>query len=62
ACERFYAQGRRIRTASAQQVRTPINARGLGRWRRYEAELAPLIAELEAVGLIAGSAPFMSAL
>jgi tetratricopeptide (TPR) repeat protein len=52
ACERFYAQGRRIRTASAQQVRTPINARGLGRWRRYEAELAPLIAELEAARLI----------
>ena len=54
ACERFYAQGRRVRTASAQQVRSPINARGLGRWRRYEAELAPLIAELEAAGLITG--------
>jgi len=54
ACERFYAQGRRVRTASAQQVRAPINARGIGRWRRYEVELAPLIAELEAVGLIAG--------
>lgn len=52
ACERFYAQGRRERAASAQQVRAPINARGLGRWRCYEAELAPLIAELEAAGLV----------
>jgi hypothetical protein len=52
ACERFYAQGRRVRTASAQQVRAPINARGIGRWRRYAAQLAPLIAELEATGLI----------
>jgi len=34
ACERFYAKGRRVRTASAQQVHAPINARGLGRWRR----------------------------
>jgi tetratricopeptide (TPR) repeat protein len=54
ACERFYAEGRRVRTASAQQVRAPINARGIGRWRQYEAELAPLIAELQAAGLIAG--------
>ncbi len=40
ACERFYAKGRRVRTASAQQVRATINARGLGRWRRYKSERA----------------------
>jgi hypothetical protein len=54
ACERFYEQSRRVRTASAQQVRAPVNARGIGRWRRYEAKLAPLITELEAAGLVAG--------
>jgi sulfotransferase family protein len=32
------------------QVRQPINARGLGRWRSYAQELAPLIAELEQAG------------
>ena len=46
ACERFYEQGRRVRTASAHQVRQPINGRGLGRWQRFAAELAPMIAEL----------------
>ncbi len=49
ACERFYAQRRLVRTASAQQVRRPVNARGIGRWRRYADELAPLLAELDAV-------------
>jgi hypothetical protein len=34
-------------------VRAPINAHGVARWRRYEAELALLIAQLEAAGLIA---------
>ena len=49
ACERFHAQQRLVRTASAQQVRRPVNARGIGRWRRYAAELPPLLAELDAV-------------
>jgi hypothetical protein len=52
ACERFYEQRRRVRTASADQVRQPVNSSGLGRWRDYEAELAPMIAELEAAGLV----------
>jgi hypothetical protein len=52
ACERFYEQRRRVRTASAQQVRKPINARGLGRWRRFENELAPMLSELRAAGVI----------
>ena len=30
ACERFYEQDRTVRTASAWQVRQPINARGIG--------------------------------
>jgi tetratricopeptide (TPR) repeat protein len=45
-CEKFYEQESRVRTVSRNQVRQPINARGLGRWRQYERELQPLIAEL----------------
>src|SRR6202035_478762 len=47
ACERFYERDTRVRTVSRAQVRQPVNARGLGRWRTYAAQLAPLIAELE---------------
>ena len=57
ACERFHEQTRTVRTASALQVRQPINARGLGRWRTYATELQPLIAELRAVGLVPGDMP-----
>jgi len=46
-CVRFHKVERRVRTASRSQVRQPVNASGLGRWRRYERELQPLIAELE---------------
>jgi hypothetical protein len=49
-CARFYESGARVRTVSATQVRQPVNARGLGRWRRYAPHLAPLIAELEKAG------------
>ena len=52
ACEQFHRQRRRVRTASAAQVRQPINARGIGRWKRYAAQLAPMIAELEAAGVV----------
>jgi len=52
ACETFHTQDRKVRTASAQQVRQPINARGIGRWRRYAADLAPAIAELTLAGLV----------
>ena len=48
ACERFYESDSRVRTVSRSQVRQPINARGIGRWRTYEKELEPLIAELDA--------------
>ena len=49
-CRRFHevehAVADRVRTVSRAQVREPVNARGLGRWRSYKAELQPLIAEL----------------
>jgi tetratricopeptide (TPR) repeat protein len=53
ACERFYEQETRVRTVSRNQVRQPINASGLGRWKAYAAELQPLIAELDQAGMLA---------
>jgi len=49
-CARFYEADSRVRTVSRAQVRQPVNARGLGRWKTYEKGLAPLIEELEAAG------------
>jgi Flp pilus assembly protein TadD len=51
ACEEFYLQDRKVRTASQDQVRYPVNARGLNRWREYEHRLEPLITELRAAGV-----------
>ena len=50
SCARFYEGDSRVRTVSYAQVRQPVNARGLGRWKAYAAELTPLIAELEQTG------------
>lgn len=36
------ASGRVVRTPSATQVRAGLNRQGLGRWRNYAAELAPV--------------------
>ena len=52
ACARFYELDRGVSTASRDQVRRPINRAGLDRWREYEIELQPLIAELAAAGLL----------
>jgi predicted O-linked N-acetylglucosamine transferase (SPINDLY family) len=52
ACARFHEQTRRVRTASAHQVRRPINRSGLGRFRAYAAQLEPLFAELDRAGLM----------
>lgn len=54
ACARFYEGESRVRTVSRAQVRQPVNARGLGRWRLYAEDLAPMIAELEAAGVLDG--------
>ena len=50
-CERFYEREARVRTVSWAQVRQPVNARGIGRWREYERHLGPLLAELAAGSL-----------
>lgn len=40
---RFFEREGAVRTASASQVRRPISAQAVGRWRRYEAQLGPLV-------------------
>ena len=42
ACLRFYEGERVVRTASADQVRQPINRRGIESWRPFEPWLGPL--------------------
>jgi tetratricopeptide (TPR) repeat protein len=42
ACIDFYKTERRVHTASAEQVRRPINRDGVGQWRPYERWLGAL--------------------
>jgi tetratricopeptide (TPR) repeat protein len=42
ACLNFHNTRRAIRTASSEQVRQPINAKGIGAWRQVDAHLQPL--------------------
>jgi hypothetical protein len=46
-CLDFHRTDRSVRTASATQVRQPIYKTSVGRWRRYEKFLGPLLAELD---------------
>jgi tetratricopeptide (TPR) repeat protein len=46
-CLDFHKTQRPVRTASRVQVRQPLFASSVGRWKDYEAELAPLLAELD---------------
>jgi tetratricopeptide (TPR) repeat protein len=41
-CLEFHANKRPVRTASAEQVRQPLYSSGIGYWRNFEPELAPL--------------------
>ncbi|QRG05497.1 tetratricopeptide repeat protein [Xanthobacter dioxanivorans] len=43
ACLRFHETDRPIRTASITQVREPLYATSVGRWRRYGPALQPLV-------------------
>lgn len=45
-CLRFHESERAVRTVSKLQVRRPVYASSIGRWRRYAAHLAPLCAAL----------------
>ncbi len=42
ACVNFHKTKREVRTASSEQVRQPINTKGLEAWKPYEAWLDPL--------------------
>ena len=46
SCLAFHENKRHVATASIAQVRQPIYQSSVGRWRAYEAELAPLRAAL----------------
>ena len=39
ACLDFHKTDRAVRTASSEQVRQPINAKGVDRWRNFEPHL-----------------------
>jgi tetratricopeptide (TPR) repeat protein len=54
ACLSFHENKAAVATPSAAQVRRPINADAVARWRSYEAELAPARDWLAAQGLIKG--------
>jgi hypothetical protein len=51
ACLAFHAQAGAVTTASTVQVREPAHTRSIGRWRRYERQLAPMRKTLEAHGV-----------
>lgn len=46
-CLRFHETAGRVGTASATQVRKPLHAGSVGKWRKYERHLAPLLKALE---------------
>jgi Sulfotransferase family len=50
-CLQFHRSARAVRTASLGQVRQPIHGGSMGRWRRYERHLAPLLQILKEAGL-----------
>ena len=52
ACLSFHTTGREVWTASHWQVRQPVYASSVGKWRRYERHLGPLIDGL--TGLLPG--------
>ena len=43
ACLGFYKTERQVTTASALQVRQPIYTSSVGKWRRYESNLGPML-------------------
>jgi hypothetical protein len=48
ACLRFHERPGFVQTPSGWQVRRPLNADAVGRWRHYERHLGPLLAVLDA--------------
>lgn len=50
-CLNFHESKSGVATASSVQVREPAHTRSIGRWRKYETELAPMINELQRLGV-----------
>jgi tetratricopeptide (TPR) repeat protein len=50
-CLDFHQQEGAVSTASAVQVREPVHTRSIGRWRRYESQLQPMVDALRADGI-----------
>ena len=50
-CLEFHKQKSAVKTASSVQVRQPAHTRSVGRWRRYEEQLAPARRILEELGI-----------
>ena len=46
ACLDFHKTQRTVLTASGWQVRQPLFTRSVGRWRKYERHLGPLLGVL----------------
>jgi len=46
-CISFHETDRSVRTASSEQVRQPINKKGMGRWKPYAKHLKPLVDSLD---------------
>ncbi|MFT4076968.1 MAG: sulfotransferase [Asticcacaulis sp.] len=55
ACLKPHEAKGAVSTASAVQVRAPINSKGVGAWKKYEAELEPLKQRLEKMGFLSPS-------
>ena len=51
ACLNFHESSSGVATASSVQVREPTHTRSIGRWRRYETELLPMMGELTRLGV-----------
>jgi len=47
ACVSFHETKRSVRTASSEQVRQPINKKGMGRWKPYASHLKPLLETID---------------
>jgi len=45
-CLKFFENQRPVPTASGEQVRRPLYASSVGRWKHYERHLAPLVQAL----------------
>ncbi|MGI9248955.1 MAG: tetratricopeptide repeat-containing sulfotransferase family protein [Woeseiaceae bacterium] len=54
ACLHFHKQDAAVTTASAVQVRQPAHTRSIGRWMRYEDQLAVMRQTLQAEGVPTG--------